>query len=238
MTDSAGYNLYPMAISSIAPVGTLYVPSRVTPVRRVSARAEGSSEIDRRLEELRAEKGKEIRRQQDRIGGRSLEENRQITELRSRDTEVRGHEAAHISAGGGYIRGGASFSYQTGPDGHQYATGGEVGIDTAPIPGKPAETVAKMQAVRAAALAPAEPSAADAAVAGAAAEAMSQAQAELAAQNAEKTQNAAAPNAGASQSDAGIYQALRTAADAYSAEAMRTGGALMSAPGAFINIAA
>jgi len=90
-----------------------------------------------------------------------------------------------MGAGGRYVRGGASFSYQTGPDGRQYAVGGEVGIDAAPIPGKPAETLAKMQTVRAAALAPSEPSAADNAVAAAAAQAMAEAIAELSARRAE-----------------------------------------------------
>lgn len=84
-----------------------------------------------------------------------------LQELKQRDREVRQHEQAHVMAGGRYVRGGANFSYERGPDGQQYATGGEVQIDTAPVPDDPAATITKMQVVRSAALAPADPSAQD-----------------------------------------------------------------------------
>ena len=48
-----------------------------------------------------------------------------------------------------------------GPDGNRYAIGGEVSIDVAPVDGDPEATIAKMEIVKAAALAPAEPSAQD-----------------------------------------------------------------------------
>ena len=111
-----------------------------------------------RIERRKAEGGNE----------RSAEILRVLTALRSRDQAVRAHEAAHMAAGGGYITGGATYSYQRGPDGANYAVGGEVGIDTSPISGKPEETAAKMRIVRAAALAPSDPSAADLSVAAAA----------------------------------------------------------------------
>jgi hypothetical protein len=85
---------------------------------------------------------------------------RQIQELQSRDIEVRTHEQAHLSAAGQYAAGGPSYSYQTGPDGKQYAVGGSVPIDL----GKestPAATIIKMRIVKRAALAPANPSGAD-----------------------------------------------------------------------------
>ena len=67
---------------------------------------------------------------------------------------------AHVAAGGSLIRSGASFTYESGPDGLRYAIGGEVGIDTSP--GRtPAETLAKADQIRAAALAPADPSGQD-----------------------------------------------------------------------------
>jgi hypothetical protein len=118
---------------------------------------------------------------------RTLEASLQIANLRSRDLEVRTHEAAHIAAGDGYIIGGAAYSYQTGPDGLHYAVGGEVGIDTSSIPGKPEETVRKMRMVKAAALAPAQPSSADFAVAAAAAQAEGAALAEIAAARSRET---------------------------------------------------
>ena len=57
-------------------------------------------------------------------------------------------------------------------------------IDVAPVAGDPQATVQKMQQVRAAALAPAEPSAADRRIAAQAAQQQVQAQAELVQQNA------------------------------------------------------
>lgn len=83
-----------------------------------------------------------------------------IAELQATDTAVRAHERAHIAAGAGVIRGGAVFSYQKAPDNRLYAVAGEVGIDTSEG-STPEETITKMQTVRAAALAPSDPSAAD-----------------------------------------------------------------------------
>lgn len=110
----------------------------------------------------------------------SDEQKQQLDKLRKTDQEVRTHEAAHKAAGGQYA-GSASFSYQTGPDGQQYAVGGEVPIDMSPIPNDPQATIQKMQQVRAAAMAPANPSDADRQVAAKAAELAQKAQAEMAA---------------------------------------------------------
>ena len=80
-----------------------------------------------------------------------------VSELKARDRVVRTHEMAHMAAGAGIVTRGASFTYQTGPDGQRYAVGGEVGINTSP--GRtPEETLAKSDRIRAAALAPADPS--------------------------------------------------------------------------------
>lgn len=105
----------------------------------------------------------------------SEEQKQQVNELKARDAEVKAHEAAHMAAGGGHVRGGASYSYQTGPDGHRYAVGGEVSIDTSAVKDNPSATIQKMQAVRSAALAPATPSGQDRAVAAAATAAANQA---------------------------------------------------------------
>lgn len=102
-----------------------------------------------------------------------------IRELASRDREVRTHEQAHKAVGGHYA-GAVSYSYARGPDGRSYAVAGSVAIDTSSVPGDPAATLQKLQQVQRAALAPAQPSAADLAVAAQAAEAMAQARAELA----------------------------------------------------------
>jgi hypothetical protein len=106
-------------------------------------------------------------------------EQKQVEDLKKRDTEVRTHEAAHKAAAGQYA-GSVSYTYQTGPDGAKYAVGGEVPIDTSAVEGDPQATIRKMQQVRAAALAPAEPSSADQQVAARAAQALLKAQTELA----------------------------------------------------------
>ncbi|MAF66431.1 MAG: hypothetical protein CMJ84_12335 [Planctomycetes bacterium] len=85
----------------------------------------------------------------------------EVRELRRRDAEVRAHETAHQSAAGRHSRGGPKFEYEHGPDGHRYAVSGEVSIDNSPVSGDPDATIQKMQQVRRAALAPANPSAQD-----------------------------------------------------------------------------
>ncbi len=83
-----------------------------------------------------------------------------IDRLQKVDQEVHDHELAHLAAAGGYAGSGASYQYQTGPDGRKYAVGGEVQIDTSS--GRtPRDTIAKMETVRRAALAPASPSGQD-----------------------------------------------------------------------------
>ena len=114
--------------------------------------------------------------------------NEMITALEARNRDVVSHEAAHMAAGGAYIEGAASYTYQTGPDGKQYAIGGEVSIDMSPVPGDPRATITKMMAIRAAAMSPADPSGQDASVAAAAAQIEAQAQAQL---NQVKTDNIA-----------------------------------------------
>lgn len=102
-----------------------------------------------------------------------------LDKLQQTDRKVREHERAHQSAGAG-LAGSAQFQYQTGPDGKKYAVAGEVPIDVSPG-ATPDETIRKAQQVRAAALAPADPSGQDRAVAAQAASMEQEAQ--LAQQN-------------------------------------------------------
>ncbi len=95
----------------------------------------------------------------------STEEKKQLEELKTRDREVRAHEAAHKAAAGSLARGGASLEFEDGPDGRRYAVGGEVSIDTSKVSGDPQATISKAQTIRAAANAPAQPSGQDRAVA-------------------------------------------------------------------------
>ncbi len=109
----------------------------------------------------------------------SVSEKKQVQELKKIDREVRTHEQAHLAASGGLARGGASFSYTKGPDGKKYATGGEVSIEISPVEGNPKETIRRMQQVRKAALAPANPSSQDRSVAAQASREEAKARAEL-----------------------------------------------------------
>lgn len=108
----------------------------------------------------------------------SQEELNVLAELKSRDTEVRVHEQAHLSAAGGHATGGATFSYTTGPNGKRYASGGKVPIDTS-TEDTPEATILKMRTIRRAALAPASPSSADRAIASRASAKETQAMKEL-----------------------------------------------------------
>ncbi len=111
-----------------------------------------------------------------------------VSELKARDAAVRAHELAHVGAAGG-LAGSPVFSYQTGPDGRRYAVGGHVSIDTSGG-STHEETIAKAQRIRAAALAPADPSGADRAVAAGASQMETRARASLARQSAREAEEA------------------------------------------------
>ncbi len=116
----------------------------------------------------------------------------QLRALQRSDSTVRAHERAHLAAAGGHARGKANFEYVQGPDGKRYAVGGEVQIDTS-AEANPEATMRKMQVIRSAALAPANPSPQDRRVAAQAANSIVEAQMEMQAlareeQAAEKTE--------------------------------------------------
>ncbi len=102
---------------------------------------------------------------QDSVTLSSQTQDKELTELKARDREVRAHEAAHVAAAGSVAIGGPQFAFQRGSDGRLYAVEGEVSIDTSPVPGNPQATIQKAQTNRTAAMAPANPSAQDRAVA-------------------------------------------------------------------------
>lgn len=135
---------------------------------------------------------------------------RQVVEqLKRQDAHVRRHEAAHIAAAGAYVRGGPSYEYEKGPDGKLYAVGGEVSIDTS-AESDPEATIAKMQVVRAAALAPADPSAQDRAVAAKASATEARARRDLAEEQASDSGpgNATAPHRGKGSGAVAVGQIL------------------------------
>jgi hypothetical protein len=106
------------------------------------------------------------------------EQQAQIDKLKAADTRVRQHEQAHLAAAGGLATSGPAYTYQRGPNGVNYAVGGEVQIDTSPG-ATPQETIARARRIQAAALAPADPSGQDRGVAARAAQMERDARVEL-----------------------------------------------------------
>ena len=108
----------------------------------------------------------------------SDEELVQISTLKAQDAKVREHEQAHRSASGGLNVSSASYTYQRGPNGVNYAVAGEVKID-ASAGRTPEETLARAEMIIDAALAPADPSSVDRSVAAKAQNMAQQAQLEI-----------------------------------------------------------
>lgn len=147
--------------------------------KSVEARDESSGNSDNAEQENEQEKNQATEQEAAKEEQQLAQQALQIKELKARDTEVRVHEQAHAAVGGQHA-GSPSYEYQRGPDGTNYAVGGEVQIDVGAISGDPQATIEKMQTVRAAALAPAQPSGADRAIAADATQKIATAQAELA----------------------------------------------------------
>lgn len=137
----------------------------------------------------------------------------QVEKLKARDRAVRAHEQAHQAAAGGLATGGASYTYQRGPDGVNYAIGGEVPISLSE--GRtPEATIDIARTVRAAALAPADPSPQDRAVAAEAGQLEARALAELAAEKSAEETGAATAAAGNGPKPAGTATEAGTEAEA------------------------
>ncbi|MFA7240839.1 MAG: putative metalloprotease CJM1_0395 family protein [Sulfuricellaceae bacterium] len=167
----------------------------------------------------------------------SAQDQKRIAELKKIDSNVRAHEQAHLAAAGGLAMSGATFTYTRGPDGQQYAVGGEVSIDVSP--GKtPRETIDKAERIKAAALAPADPSAQDRAVAGAAAQMEAQAQQQLAQEKLDAAQGKG------SESDATVTSSQQKTETSGGASAFhgiasyRSQNAASDAPGRYIDFTA
>ncbi|WP_096740278.1 putative metalloprotease CJM1_0395 family protein [Pseudoalteromonas atlantica] len=165
-------------LPSSAEAATYDATGKLSDEQAVEQRQQGSEDSD--SEQQQNQQASEVTPEEEQDQQQLELEQQQIEELKARDTEVRVHEQAHASVGGQYA-GSPSYEYQRGPDGTNYAVGGEVQIDVSEIPGDPQATIDKMQTVRAAALAPAEPSSADRAIAADATQKMAAAQAELSA---------------------------------------------------------
>ncbi|WP_229678845.1 putative metalloprotease CJM1_0395 family protein [Silvimonas amylolytica] len=121
----------------------------------------------------------------------TLQQQQQVDKLVKIDKDTRTHEQAHLAAAGGLAVGGPNYNLTTGPDGKQYANGGDVQIDVSE--GRtPEETVRKARIIQAAALAPVDPSAQDLSVAAQASAMEAKAQAQIAQRSPQSAQVAGA----------------------------------------------
>lgn len=126
-------------------------------------------------------------------GELSEEEKQQVQELKEIDRKVRQHEMAHLAAAQGIAVSGASFEYKQGPDGVNYAVGGEVSIN-ASKERDPEATIDKARRIVAAALAPSDPSPQDRSVAAKARSMEAAARAEMAKEQQNDTKDAGQPD--------------------------------------------
>ncbi|UTY58876.1 putative metalloprotease CJM1_0395 family protein [Massilia sp. erpn] len=189
-----------MAISAIASSVNPYAASGAAPARTASA------QDTQEKQEPQAKPGAKAELTSDQL--------KQIDKLKARDQQVRQHEMAHLSAAGGLATSGPTYTYQRGPDGINYAIGGEVNIDTSP--GRtPQETLERARTIQAAALAPADPSGPDRAIAARAQQMAQQASQELAAQQSNPDST---PQGAPGQAETAQQSAVRRAYNAVPAQ--------------------
>jgi hypothetical protein len=104
-----------------------------------------------------------------------------IAEMERIESKVIAHETAHKAAAGQF-GGPVSYTYETGPDGKRYISGGSVPVHT-PATSDPEEALRNANQILRAALAPDGPSGQDLAVAAASARSAANARARIAAEN-------------------------------------------------------
>lgn len=147
-----------------------------------SQRVQGATEQD---QQSKQQSGQGSSQQQGQSSSQQQQDQQKLDALKKRDAEVRLHEEAHQAVGGRYASS-PTYSLVSGPDGNRYATGGEVHIDMA-VEKDPQTMISKMQQVRAAALAPSDPSGQDQLVASQASKLAADAQQVVASQQVEQS---------------------------------------------------
>jgi len=171
---------------SLSPLSSKPVeqPAELAAARRTNSRGANEDNVGKEgleKESLGQNKKEQLEQKLDRkLAQQEALDQQTIQQLAARDREVRNHERAHAAVGGQYASA-PRYEYERGPDGVNYAVGGEVSISTGGVSGDPQQTIEKAQVVRRAALAPAEPSAQDRKVAAEATQLEAQARVELAA---------------------------------------------------------
>lgn len=179
--------------SGAAGYGNAVSPFPVAPVAPVPAQRTQAPDgrwIDQRADEIRdrVEISAQGRRRQAGSGAPEALEaagspgGKDVKELEKREQDVKAHEQAHLAAGGGVVQGGARYTYEPGPDGKRYVSGGEVQVAVSADASNPSRTLQQAQQARQAALAPADPSPQDRTAAAQAAQMAAQAGQEIARQ--------------------------------------------------------
>lgn len=130
----------------------------------ISDEAKALFEIDKTVDPEQPQETNQTKSKSEPPEKLSPEQQQVVAELKARDAEVRAHEQAHIAAAAGLRTSAPSFDYQEGPDGKKYAIGGEVSISFTKG-GNPEEDIQNAETMKAAALAPVEPSGQDLSVA-------------------------------------------------------------------------
>ena len=122
--------------------GTYDAKGRLAEDKVIEERQQGGEQEEPEQSEQEQQEAKQEQQKEQKVAQQEQQDAEQIKELKARDTEVRIHEQAHASVGGQYA-GSPSYEYQRGPDGTNYAVGGEVQIDVAVIEGDPKATIEK-----------------------------------------------------------------------------------------------
>lgn len=76
----------------------------------------------------------------------SAQQQREVQTLERTERQVRADERAQRAAAGAYSDG-VQLRYSVGPDGRRYVVAAEVALDVTPVPGDPAATLRKMEAI-------------------------------------------------------------------------------------------
>lgn len=143
-------------------------------------------------------KSQETQESTDKTGPKSeekltQEQEDEVAKLKAADIEVKAHEQAHIAAAAGISASAPSYSYKTGPDGNQYAVAGEVNISF-PMSSDPEENLQNAETMKAAALAPADPSGQDYSVAANAEKIIAEARQQISEQEQQPSQDSGSTN--------------------------------------------
>jgi len=171
-------------LSGFSTAAVPYNPAVSEATKRAAAGSERTSEgvnateFDRAVVRGEAVADDDIRSRDNQQASEEKRQEAEVREMQQRERDVIAHENAHRAAGAGLVRGG-SYEYAIGPDGKRYIAGGEVTIDTSPVPDNPEATIRKADQIIKAALAPVDPSPQDRAAAADARAMRANAQAEL-----------------------------------------------------------